>query len=427
MELLLPATEIMSITRFQTSIKDQHLEKLSLNVFFNVQAQKRCKVLCLASRERRGFGPQPTEKDKINKVKAPREEMGIASQPRKSTSKQSGTIPSQAPGLSSQSDGRSSNIVLDRQFEERLEAVRRSAIKQKKAEEIKQYGTIDYDAPVESGQSTIGFGTKVGVGVAVVVFGLVFALGDFLPSGSVNPTEETAVVEKKLTEEEKTTLKTRLQEYEAMLGNSPKDPIALEGAAVTLVELGEYGRAASFLDDLTKESPSDPEAYRLLGEVKYELKDYEGSASAYRSSASVSKTVNFEILRGLTNTLLAAKKPDEAVQVLLKAREQLKMGNLNGGDVQVDAGNNLATEMQKVDPIQVELLLGKAYSDWGHISDAVSVYEQLISTHPDDFRGYLAKGIILKENGKVGDAERMFIQCLCAGTVLCTRESEGTC
>lgn len=40
---------------------------------------------------------------------------------------------------------------------------------------------------------------------------------------------------------------------------------------------------------------------------------------------------------------------------------------------------------------QVDLLLGKAYSEWGRVSDAVSVYNQLISTYPDDFRGYLAK------------------------------------
>lgn len=40
---------------------------------------------------------------------------------------------------------------------------------------------------------------------------------------------------------------------------------------------------------------------------------------------------------------------------------------------------------------QVELLLGKAYSDWGHVSDAVAIYDQLISSHPGDFRGYLAK------------------------------------
>lgn len=41
--------------------------------------------------------------------------------------------------------------------------------------------------------------------------------------------------------------------------------------------------------------------------------------------------------------------------------------------------------------LQVDLLLGKAYSKWGRVSDAVSVYNQLISTYPDDFRGYLAK------------------------------------
>ena len=43
---------------------------------------------------------------------------------------------------------------------------------------------------------------------------------------------------------------------------------------------------------------------------------------------------------------------------------------------------------------QVDLLLGKAYSDWGHISDAVSVYDKLINEHPEDFRGYLAKVLI---------------------------------
>lgn len=38
----------------------------------------------------------------------------------------------------------------------------------------------------------------------------------------------------------------------------------------------------------TQEKPSDPEVFRLLGEVKYELKDYEGSAAAYKVSSMVS-------------------------------------------------------------------------------------------------------------------------------------------
>lgn len=39
----------------------------------------------------------------------------------------------------------------------------RSALEQKKAEEEKQFGSIDYDAPIPSDNKTIGFGTKVQV------------------------------------------------------------------------------------------------------------------------------------------------------------------------------------------------------------------------------------------------------------------------
>ncbi|KAM7253975.1 hypothetical protein ACFE04_031657 [Oxalis oulophora] len=231
-----------------------------------------------------------------------------------------------------------------------------------------------------------------------------------------SPTQVEQTIDKQLSEEEKTALKGRLKEYEAMLSASPKDPVALEGAAVTLAELGEYTRAAPILQDLAKERPSDPDILRLLGEIKFALKDYEGSAAAYKLSAVVSKNIDFEILRGQTNALLAAKKPDEAVQIILAARERLNTDRSKSNSVDVNTdGNKEESLSNEVDPVQfymslVELLLGKAYSDWGHVSDAVSVYDQLISSHPNDFRGYLAKGIILKENGNAGDAERMFIQ-----------------
>uniref|UniRef100_A0A0A0LE87 ER membrane protein complex subunit 2 n=1 Tax=Cucumis sativus TaxID=3659 RepID=A0A0A0LE87_CUCSA len=192
------------------------------------------------------------------------------------------------------------------------------------------------------------------------------------------------------------------------------------GAAVTSAELGEYAQAASLLEDLIKEKSDDSDIFRLLGEVKYKLKDYDGSVAAYKSATKLFEDVNFEVLRGLTNSLLAAGKPDEAVQFLLDYRD-----NLN--NVKLGEGKEMETKLS-IDPVQVDLLLGKSYSDWGHVSDAVSVYDQLISSHPNDFRGYLAKvclsfslflslshthdthGIILKENGRSGDAERMFIQ-----------------
>ncbi|KAL0341735.1 UNVERIFIED_CONTAM: hypothetical protein Scaly_1836100 [Sesamum calycinum] len=313
-----------------------------------------------------------------------------------------------APGLSSPTGGRMNYTFSDDlEFEQRLQAVRKLALEQKKAEEQKEYGAIDYDAPSETNSSAIGLGTKIGVGVAVVAFGLVFAFGDFLPSGSVSPTKEDATVAKKIPEEVRASLEKRLKQFEETLRISPEDSTALEGAAVTLAEMRDYKRAATLLEKLTEKKTSDPDAFRLLGEVKYELKDYEGSVVAYRSAERASNSVDFEILRGLTNSLLAAKRPDEAVQVLLASREHLNKEKSKRND---DETVSTAEKRSDVDPIQVDLLLGKAYSDWGHISDAVSVYDQLISSHPDDFRGYLAKGIILKENGSIGDAERMFIQ-----------------
>ncbi|XP_068666237.1 probable UDP-N-acetylglucosamine--peptide N-acetylglucosaminyltransferase SEC isoform X2 [Aristolochia californica] len=367
----------------------------------NNQARCVSSVSCSASKGSRGFG-KPSRKEKTNSGKTSKEDL----LPRKSTLKQSDKVFGDAPGLASGSNAKSRNF--DRQFEEKLEAVRRSALEQKKTEESKPYQVIDYDAPVESKEGKISFGTKVGVGVAVVVFGLVFALGDFLPSGS-EISQKSTTVERKLTEEETKILKTMLQQYEATLSVSPTDPTALEGAAVTFTELGDYSQAVTLLEKLTKERPKDPEAYRLLGEVKFELNDYEGSVAAYRSAASASEAINLELLRGLTNSLLAANKPDEAVKELLDVRESLEKQKLNNRDVQVDASDNLEKQTS-VDPIQVDLLLGKAYSDWGHVSDAVAVYDKIISLYPNDFRGYLAKGIILKENGNVGDAERMFIQ-----------------
>ncbi|GLT61762.1 hypothetical protein SLA2020_344440 [Shorea laevis] len=365
------------------------------------------RVYCSDSNPRRGFGAQ-NGKQKANKVTTSREKDTL-SQQRKSTTQGSDPLPTQAPGLRVQFDGKSNNKSLDGDFEERLQAIKRAALEQKKAEENKEFGPIDYDAPVESEKNTIGIGTKIGVGVAVVVFGLVFALGDFLPSGSINSTEEAAVVDKKLSQEEKYALQTRLRQFEETLSSSPKDPTALEGAAVTLVELGDYARANSLLQDLAKIKTSDPDVFRLLGEVKYELKDYDGSVAAYKISTMVSKDINFEVLRGLTNAFLAAKKPEEAVQFLLSTREHLNKERSSISDLKPDS-NTVETESENLDPVQVDLLLGKAYSDWGHVSDAVAVYDGLIASHPNDFRGYLAKGIILKENGNVGDAERMFIQ-----------------
>lgn len=355
----------------------------------------------------RGFSADSTNK---RKIKSKKRRKDVALEPSEVISGNPRNRDQWVPELRTESENKSGKKVMDKKFLEKVEAVRRSALEKKKAEENKDYQAIDYDAPIESDKSTIGFGTRVGIGVAVVIFGLVFAFGDFLPYGSVSPSKESAVVKQKLSQEEEEKFKNALQGFQATLSESPNDPTALEGAAVSLSELGEYEKASTFLEKLIEVIPDKAEAYRLLGEVKFELKDYEGSSSSYRSALSSSDNIDFEVLRGLTNSLLAAKKPDQAVDIILLCRRKLnEKGQTGLADLEA-TNDNGRQKPQDIDPIQVDLLLGKAYSDWGHISDAISVYDKLITDHPEDFRGYLAKGIILKENGKAGDAERMFIQ-----------------
>ncbi|KAF9604336.1 hypothetical protein IFM89_005917 [Coptis chinensis] len=78
----------------------------------------------------------------------------------------------------------------------------------------------------------------------------------------------------------------------------------LQAAAVTLSELGEYGQAASLLEKLSK----------------------------------VCESINFEVLRGLTNVLLAANKPDQVVacyqnmsQVTERKVELAKLESIDSG------------------------------------------------------------------------------------------------
>ncbi|CAM0905735.1 unnamed protein product [Alopecurus aequalis] len=372
--------------------------------------QKAFKFQCFASSER-GFGTNFTNKKKIKSKKRAKD---VALDTSKVASGDSRNREQRAPELGNGRENKSGKIVMDKKFLEKIEDVRRFALDKKKVEEKKTYQAIDYDAPVESDKSTIGFGTRVGIGIAVVVFGLVFTIGDFLPYGSDSPSKESTVVNKQLSEEEKTHFERTLEGFEETLAKSPYDPAALQGAAVSLVELGEYEKASGLLEKLVKVIPDKAEAYRLLGEVKIELQDYEGSSSSYRNSLShvqqSSDNIDFEVLRGLTNSLVAAKKPDQAVEVILSCRRKLNEKSQIPSADRKAANDNGAQKPKDIDPIQVDLLLGKTYSDWGRISDAVTVYDKLITEHPEDFRGYLAKGIILKQNGKAGEAERMFIQ-----------------
>lgn len=51
------------------------------------------------------------------------------------------------------------------------------------------------------------------------------------------------------------------------------------------------------------------------------------------------------------------------------------------------------------------------YSQWDrHDGDAMAVYDSMTQKNPQEFRGYLAKGVLLRKEGRKGDAQRAFLQ-----------------
>ncbi|CAI5504021.1 unnamed protein product [Closterium sp. Naga37s-1] len=313
----------------------------------------------------------------------------------------------------------------DRLFEERLREVRRQAEEKKRAKVVRSTAAIDYDNPqteplvdtaaltkdlptkgqgsstaaidydnprteplVDTAALTKDLPTKIGIGIAATVFAAIFAFGDILPEPSSPPQQQmvdaSGIAVNKMSDAQRKQQEDQLQEFEGRLAATPDNREALEGAAVLHAELGQYKEAAQRLEQLSQIAPEDPEVQRLLGEVRFELGEYGASAAAYRRAVKVSPVESLEVLQGLTGALLADNKPQQAVDELLAARQRVEAA------AAARAGGE-AVEEGVADEVQVALLLGKAYASWGRPGDAAAVYDGLIASRPDDFRGYLAK------------------------------------
>lgn len=357
-----------------------------------------------------GFGPQSANKNKKfgGTPKLDDKQSQNVRMESKSQIQNSGT-PSEddpfAPTLSTVSNVQQDKRVASGTFEERLEAIKRSAEEKKRLEQEKRYGPIDYEAPnVAQDSKAVSLPVKVGIGIGVVVFGLIFAFGDLLPSGEMNVQKADVARMKEKDARDSAKMKEQLEGFLAILKFHPEDLNALEGAAVTYAELGDFSKSETALLQLLEKKPLDVDALRLLGEVQNALGKFGESTTSYRKALKVSPR-SITLWKGLAEALVLQGKPDTAVEELATERDRLR-----SLEAQIKDNGKADEESDEATLVQINLLLGKTYVEWGHISDALSVYDSIIKGNPEDFRGYLAKGILLKNEDRRGEAERMFIQ-----------------
>jgi len=61
--------------------------------------------------------------------------------------------------------------------------------------------------------------------------------------------------------------------------------------------------------------------------------------------------------------------------------------------------------------VELGMLQAKLYAQWkGHVPNALNIYEELCNQHPEDFRPFLGRGLLLQQEGRPADAQRAFVQ-----------------
>ncbi|KAL4458116.1 hypothetical protein ABPG75_012981 [Micractinium tetrahymenae] len=237
--------------------------------------------------------------------------------------------------------------------------------------------------------------SQAGLAVAAVLLGAVFLLtsggADFAPDSRPAATLQQAGAAPALGEEQRAEVEAQLAEVQAKLAADGDDLQSLEAAAVLNARLGKFADAEQQLSKLAAARPGDAEVLRVLAEAQAAQAKWGAAAGSYRKAWEAGGRGSLEVLQGLAGVLVADGKEAAAVQAVQAARAE--GGSSGVGDA------------------ELALLLAKTYAQWrGHVPDALAVYDLLIESRPDDFRAYLAKGLLLKEQGREGDAQRYFIQ-----------------
>ena len=92
------------------------------------------------------------------------------------------------------------------------------------------------------------------------------------------------LVQSDLSKEQRGGLTKQLDDFEATLKADANNVEALEGAAVTAANLGEFKKAESLLAQLTTVKSDDVDVWRLLAETRAALKQTGPAVAAYREA-----------------------------------------------------------------------------------------------------------------------------------------------
>ena len=223
---------------------------------------------------------------------------------------------------------------------------------------------------------------RVGSGILALGLLLVFIPSDLTATAPIAPRQE-------LTPEVLEQVRNQAATYERALADAGDDVAALKGAAESYVVLEDYQAAAPLLQRLLDLEPSVENVGNLA--------DVWAAAGKPFKAAEAYKTAIEAEWSGTTS------KPSALLKGFVDALDRDGRYGLALSYVESFAEKGFA------DDVDAKLLTARVYSGWkGHGKEAERAYQEAVDAAPEDFRGYLAKGVFFREIGKPAEAENLF-------------------
>ena len=200
-------------------------------------------------------------------------------------------------------------------------------------------------------------------------------------------------VQEKYRKEALEDIEKQKEELNKVLESTPNDPELLKQQAKNFLALDDYPSALPLmeklvsLEDTEANSMAIAEVWNLDGQPARALTVLKEYADKHINDASGPPSASF--LKALTDSLSKNNRQGVALAY-------------------VDAF--VKKNPTDIDDVDAELLKARVYSGWkGKGKEAEKAFSDVVENHPEDFRGYLAKGVFMREIGRP-DASSMFKQ-----------------
>jgi tetratricopeptide (TPR) repeat protein len=243
------------------------------------------------------------------------------------------------------------------------------------------------------------WGTIAVLGVSSLVFVGLSILP--LVGGIMNQSKETTAIstaKPNAVADSPEILQKEEEGYQLVLKRDPNNPTVLKGLLETRLKLIQQGvrqpkDVIEPLEKLAKLEPGQPLYPILLGQAQEKAGNITAAAQTYRTVLDQQPT-NTEALQRYVTLLLQQNQAAAAFDLLQKASAVAKQTNQQ--------------QPNSADLPAIELLLGDVYLAQQKTGEAIALYDRLQKASPNDFRPVVAKGLVLKNQGKNTEALALF-------------------